>query len=230
MKNKQLEKATILFVDIVDSIELANYWDVDRYNDFINEFQFKMLSGIALWKHDIREIELSGDELVVFFVSKKNTTRDVIDALDLATFLKILWYTTNTNRKRIKEGKKILDLGVGISTGKVMLDNRPYKQSIKKLIDKRKTLEGFAISLAKRIENFSRQGKYSRIMLGHSSITELSKVHHHYEFEYHGLQKLKGLAQEIPIFELKSTYFEGAEGIAVRADLSWVTRILNSLK
>ena len=229
MANKNLIKATILFVDLVDSIELANYWDSKKYNDCLNEFQRCMLNGIDLWRKRIKEIKIVGDELLVLF-SSKNIKTDIGNAIDLAVYLKILWWISSTNRKRIIEGKKIFDLGIGINTGKVMADNRPYRKGMKKLAPKRKTLEGFAISLAKRIETFSRQGKYSKIMLGHNSVAEFNKLYHNYEFEYVGLQKLKGLAQEIPIFELKSSYTESAESIAKYKNLGWIIKQLKHIR
>ncbi len=108
--------ATILFVDIMNSMEIANYWDTRKYNDFINEFQRAMLRGITGYSLGIRSLQLKGDELVVFYASS-DISQDVARAVDLAKALKILWYTGRTNFERIKEGKKILDLGVGINTG-----------------------------------------------------------------------------------------------------------------
>ena len=43
-------KATILFVDIMNSMEIANYWDTRKYNNFLNEFQDVMLRGIEMDK------------------------------------------------------------------------------------------------------------------------------------------------------------------------------------
>ena len=47
-KGKMAEKvnATILFVDIMDSMEIGNYWDTKKYDDFLNEFQDVIQRGI----------------------------------------------------------------------------------------------------------------------------------------------------------------------------------------
>ena len=57
---------------------------------------------------------------------------DVINAIQLANTLKIMWYVSDTNRKRIKEGKKILDLGIGINTGNVIYERRLVTKKIEK--------------------------------------------------------------------------------------------------
>lgn len=229
MKKKNLVNATILFVDIVDSTELANYWDLKKYNDFLNEFQERMLAGISLWRSGIKKVEIAGDELLVLYHSG-DTKADIVNAIVLAVNLKIMWYASRTNKNRVKDGKTILDLGIGINTGKVVSDNRPFKSTIKRLIPKRKSIEGFAISLAKRIETFSRHGKYSKIMLGHNLVAEFNKLYHNYEFEYMGMQKLKGLTQEVPIFELKSCYTESAEIIAKYPYLSEIIKQLELIR
>jgi tetratricopeptide (TPR) repeat protein len=205
--------ATILFVDIIDSMEIANYWDTRKYSDFLNEFRRVMLRGIGAHEKIIKSMQLKGDELVVFYASG-DVRRDVALAVYLANMLKILWYTSRTNFERIREGKKILDLGIGINTGDVVSDYRPIIKGVRGPVGRREELEGFAISLAKRIESFSRQGRYSRIMVGHRTMAELNKLYHHYEYQFMGLQKFRGMSQGIPVFELKSCYSREAELLA----------------
>jgi tetratricopeptide (TPR) repeat protein len=221
--------ATILFVDIMDSMEMANYWDTRKYGDFLNEFQRIMQRGICIWETGIRQVKLAGDELVVFYCSK-DIAEDILNAIQLANTLKILWYVSYTNRKRVKEGKKILDLGIGINTGDVTHEHRPVVKKLEKLLPRRKTFEGLPISLAKRIESFSRQGRYSRIMVGHRTKAELNKLYHHYECESMGLQQLKGMSQEIPVFELKTCYSLEGEILAELPDLGWAITQLERIK
>jgi len=220
--------ATILFVDIMDSVEIANYWDTRRYSDFLNEFRRVMLRGISAYEKDIKDVQLKGDELVVFYASG-DVRRDVAYAVHLANMLKILWYTSRTNFGRIREGKKILDLGIGINTGEVISDYRPIINGTQKFAGRRRTYEGFAISLAKRIEGFSRLGKYSRIMAGHRTIAELGRLYHHYEYQFMGLQKFRGMSQGIPVFELKSCYSQEAELLA-ELDFKLVTNQLEQIR
>ena len=221
--------ATILFVDIMDSMEMANYWDTRKYGDFLNEFQRIMQRGICIWETGIRQVKLAGDELVVFYCSK-DIAEDILNAIQLANTLKILWYVSYTNRKRVKEGKKILDLGIGINTGDVTHEHRPVVKKLEKLLPRRKTFEGLPISLAKRIESFSRHGRYSRIMVGHRTKAELNKLYHHYECESMGLQQLKGMSQEIPVFELKTCYSLEGEILAELPDLGWAITQLERIK
>jgi len=221
--------ATILFVDIMDSMELANYWDARKYGDFLNEFQETMQRGICIWEEGIRQVKIAGDELVVFYCSK-NVAGDILNAIQLANTLKLMWYVSKPNSKRIKEGKKIFDLGVGINTGDVTYDNRPVINKLKKFIPRGKTFEGLPISLAKRIEGFSRQGRYSRIMIGYRTMAELNKTYHHYEYEPMGLQRFKGMSQEIPVFELKSCYTLEAEIFGDTTEFNWEIRQLERIR
>lgn len=150
--------ATILFVDIMDSMELANYWSDKRYNDFLNEFQWMMLTQIELeGKRGITDVKIVGDELAVFY-SSKDVTADILRAIDFANELKVRWYTSDTNLKRVKEGKKIIDLGVGINTGSVILDQRPFRKKLGNLVCRRKTFEGLAISVARGSKGYPEKG------------------------------------------------------------------------
>jgi len=221
--------ATILFVDIMDSLEIANYWGTTKYNKFLNEFQRLMQNGICIWRKGIKQIKLAGDELVVFYCSK-NITEDIVNSIALANTLKLMWYVGEPNSERMKEGKKILDLGIGINTGYVTYEYRPAFNDLKKYIRKRKTFEGLAISLAKRIESFSRKGKYSRIMLGHQTVGELNKAYHFYEYEPMGLQRFKGMSQEVPVFELKSCYTLEAEIFGESKEFDWEIRQLERIR
>ncbi len=221
--------ATILFVDIMDSMEIANYWDTKKYSDFINEFQRLMQHGICIWRRGIKQIKFSGDELVVFYCSK-DIKEDIVNAICLANTLKIMWYVSKPNFRRVKEGKKILDLGVGINTGDVTHEYRPVVKEFKQFVPRRKTFEGLPISLAKRIEGFSREGKYSRITIGHRTMAELNELHHLYEFESMGMQRLKGMSQEIPVFELKSCYTSEAEIFGETREFDWEIKQLERIK
>ncbi|TKJ38640.1 MAG: hypothetical protein CEE38_02755 [Planctomycetes bacterium B3_Pla] len=221
--------ATILFADIMDSMEIANYWDTIKYNNFLNEFRRLMQIGISIWSKGIKQAKLAGDELVVFYCSK-DVAEDIANSIALANTLKLMWYTSKTNRKRVNEGKKILDLGIGINTGYVTYEYRLVLNDLKRYIQKRKTFEGLPISLAKRIESFSRKGKYSRIMLGHQTIAELNKIYHWYEYEPMGLQRFKGMSQEVPIFELKTCYTVDAEVFGKSKEFDWEIKQLERIR
>jgi class 3 adenylate cyclase len=221
--------ATILFVDVMDSMEIANYWDTKKYRNFLNEFQETMQDGICLHKDGIKDFKIAGDETVVFY-SSKDIGKDIVNAVCLANTLKILWYTRPTNRRRISDGKKVLDLGIGINTGKITYGEMPVYNELKKFIKRKKTFEGLPISLAKRIEGFSRDGRYSRIMVGPRTMTELNKQHHAYECEFMGLQKFKGMSQETPVFELKSCYSTDAAILGGDKGFDWAIKQLERIK
>lgn len=79
------------YVDLINSIELANYWSPKRYNDFLNEFQERMITGVDFWGGQVTDLKIAADELVVLFASG-DVRKDISNAITLATNLKILWY------------------------------------------------------------------------------------------------------------------------------------------
>ena len=167
---------------------------------------------------------------MVVFYSSKDVAEDIIRAICLAHSLKILWYISRSNLKRIKEGRKVFDLGIGINTGWVINEYRPFRKELRRYVRRSKVFEGLPISLAKRIESFSRDGKYSKIMIGHETMSAMNELYHDYEFDYKGMQKFKGLSQPVPIFELRSCYSFDAEVLARFKDLAWAIKQLQSIK
>jgi hypothetical protein len=127
--------------------------------------------------------------LVVIYYSG-DVEGDIVHAICLAHRLKIYWYISHNNLKRIKEGRKVFDLGIGINTGWVINEYRPFRKAVKKYVLKSKAFEGLPISLAKRIEGFSRNGKYSKIMIGHETMAAMNELYHDYEFDYRGSRYL----------------------------------------
>ncbi len=210
--------ATILFLDIMNSSEYANVLSVEEYfQTFLKEFQETVLRTTALYfSHESSGIynssnyyvDIAGDEARIFLFSD-NRGLDVQTALNLAVLIKMSWLTGNFNRVRINHRKPPEDLGVGINSGYL------YRKENGKL-------EGFAINLAKRIENHSRLGHSSKIMIHKISRTILDSyikdadinmcitiqcqsiyLPQHYFYEFTGNIELKGIAQPIPMYEVQ---------------------------
>jgi tetratricopeptide (TPR) repeat protein len=127
----------------------------------------------------------------------------VYDALRAAIMLKNKWLTQDFNMERVRDRKEPIGIGIGMHTGRVHLCNRP---------DGRCRIEGYAVNLAKRIESFSRSGKYSRIMLSQDaqdvvrgSVRVHTMLRQRIFFHTHEvpLELLKGITRSKKVCELK---------------------------
>jgi len=195
IKMADKRKATIVFIDIMNSSEYANILSLEEYDKkVIREFQEKadliINHNIKKYKyqHDEYEIYIAGDEARVFLYSYQKD--NISCTINIAVQLKFIWLMSNLNQERLNEDKIPEDLGIGINTGHVMYDSG------------KKKIEGYAINLAKRLETESRAGKYFKIFVSRSTFEECisnEKV----SFGDRMLLEVKGISQPIPAYEIK---------------------------
>lgn len=159
--------AVILFADIIASATISEYSSEESYDDFISEFQTLALRVIGdnLAKHGFDaedrhfcEYSVRGDEAVLLLYTKR-PERDVKVALDTAIELKREVFLSRFNRTR--QGRSFFDVGIGIHYGRVVLKRHPSTRGA----DRKFNAEGYSINLTKRIEGYSRNGTFSKIML-----------------------------------------------------------------
>jgi class 3 adenylate cyclase len=175
-------EGVIMFADIIGSVSMAEFLDLEDYDDFLAEYQTLAKEAIErnLDRFHIRESEdeafveysIRGDEaLLILYTSEPE--RDAKVALATAIALKREWFLSGFNRSR--KGRAFYDVGIGIHYGTVMLRRHVSTVGTKRVFN----AEGYAISLAKRIEHHSREGRLSRIMLSKSfvALAELEQVH-----------------------------------------------------
>ncbi len=217
--------ATILFADIVDSLQLANYLGVDRYEEVLREWYditkhvIENCERLALSPIMLGDVSIRGDELCVFFRSG-STQADIRAAMTVAVETKVGWLLSETNRQRSDEGKPPLEIGVGIHTGLVVEAHRPEVranvtvigpdgQQVKSgkggslLLPARAGLEGFPISIAKRIEDCAREGRFSKIIVSHTTHKYLGETGLGVECDYVGKEQLRGVSQHWAVYEVK---------------------------
>lgn len=159
--------AVILFADVIGSAAISEYRSEESYDDFISEFQTLALRVIKdnLAKHGFDaedqhfcEYSVRGDEAVLLIYTKR-PERDVNMALDTAIELKREVFLSRFNRSR--RGRSFFDVGIGIHYGHVVLAQHPSACGVGRAFN----AEGYSINLTKRIEGYSRNGTFSRIML-----------------------------------------------------------------
>lgn len=142
-------------------------------------------------------------------------TRALYGALRTAVQVKNAWIGHPRNVARVRSQQPVLDIGVGINTGQVILQHRG---------DGLERIEGFAINFAKRVEGFSRYGEFCKIMLsktayetfrstviGHSMLKQRA----FFQMYTPGAGLLKGLAPGTHVYELK--FFHQLAGFGIPA-------------
>lgn len=170
------KRVVILFADIMNSASLADSLSVEEYDSVVREF--RECSEVVLREIQQRiadeneftgckiESGFAGDELKAIFIparQHKNELRPPDEtelALDLAFRLKIKWILSKTNKQRLRDGKSPVDIGCGIHVGDVMVHGGGSSS---------RHCEGYAISLAKRVEGVSRFGNGCRVVLSQTA-------------------------------------------------------------
>jgi len=127
--------------------------------------------------------------------------------------VKNAWIAHPRNVLRVETDQPVLDVGIGINTGNVVLQLRG---------DGTQRIEGFAINFAKRVEGFSRHGRYCRIMLSRSAyetfrgiVVEHTMLKQRAFFQSYTPSEgtLKGLSPGTEVFELK--FFHRLGGFSI---------------
>jgi len=237
--------ATILFIDLMDSVALSNSLTLLEYNDLINDYQETLRSVLGAIAKDyaVGEWYLGGDQLAVFFYDlqdaemredilrlrarnpkspkadqlearlNRQRSRSLYGALRCAVQVKNAWIRDPRNVTRVEAQQPVLDVGIGINTGNVILQQR---------LDGLNRIEGFAINFAKRVEQFSRYGSFCKIMLSktafetfRNTVVGHAMLKQRAFFEPYTPQAgvLKGLAPGTQVYELK--FFHRLAGFSI---------------
>lgn len=230
----------ILFADLEGSVQISRIASPADYDQLIDEFQSAMLRAIEELRKTLDlprlDISLAGDQLAVFFIDEKavqfnwlldreprlqgaerkrvvqayaRSNADLtLAALKAAVYLKSSWLANPLNIERISQHREPVGLALGVHADKVFLRNRA---------DGKRRVEGFTVNLAKRVESFSRHGKYSRIMFSQNAANTIrgmvlkhTQLRQRIFFHRHVLDsdQLKGLGRT-EIFELKFFHLIG---------------------
>lgn len=172
MSSRVEHQGVLVFADIMDSAFLSYFLSTSEYDQLIDNFHRCAEDCVTQIRkeYDIKAEEIeygcAGDELKLFLITENGNVeriRHLFKAiLDLAFRLKILWLFSDSNIKRIEDHKAPTDMGVGIHAGPVMVQlpdaehPSPY-------------CEGYSITLCKRIESASRDGKDCQIFLSQNA-------------------------------------------------------------
>lgn len=197
---------TVLFADLVGFTSLSEKKLPEEVVDLLNEY-FKEMTDI-IFKWDGTLDKFVGDEIMAFWGAPveqpDHAERSVRCALDMIDSL------DRMQEKWIKEGKDVLECGIGINTGEVLIGNIG---AAGKKMDY--TIIGDNVNLAARVEKLTRN--YGAKII----LTEFTKNYlesmitreliGHYELRSLEAVKVKGKEKEVEIFALKGIPHEKSQ-------------------
>ncbi|MEK6679124.1 MAG: adenylate/guanylate cyclase domain-containing protein [Nitrospirota bacterium] len=198
--------ATILFSDLIGFTTLSEKLPPEEVVAMLNEYFKEMAEIIFRWDGTLDKFV--GDEIMVFWgapVDQPNHTELAIRcALHMSDKL------NQMQEKWRSEGKDVMDCGMGINTGEVIIGNIGAEG---KKMDY--TAIGDHVNLTARVEKLTREYK-TRILLAENSVKSLEPLvksggFGHFELIELASVKVKGKVQEVKIFGLKSGKHEKSE-------------------
>lgn len=199
----------VMFVDIIGASEVSNHKSPEEYAGFVSDFQKTFTSVcqkyIQHWYAEYAQadyhITARGDEgLLMFYLpdSMGDVSTEVDCAVSIALELKRQWLWSEENKKRIEEhGLLPIGLGIGIHAGKTFLHGQKGKNE--------KKPEGYAINLAKRVEGFSRNGRFTNIFLSEAAYGCLNNLADEVTYLAGSPETItpKGISRDIRVYEIK---------------------------
>ena len=189
---------TALFSDIAGFTSLSEKRNPEEVVDLLNEY-FEEMTGI-IFKWDGTLDKFVGDEIMAFWGAPvdqpDHAERAVRCAMDMIDSL------ARMQEKWAKEGKDILDCGIGINTGEVLIGN--IGASGKKMDY---TIIGDNVNLAARVETLTRTYG-AKIILTEFTLNHLGSIMKqgiidHYTRKELETVRVKGKEKEVEIFELR---------------------------
>jgi class 3 adenylate cyclase len=191
---------TILFMDIIGFTSLSERLQPEEVVSFLNEYFKEMSESIFRWQGTLDKF--AGDQIMAFWgapvAQPDHAELAVRCALDVSKKLDVL----RQGWKR--EGKPIVDCGIGLNTGEVLVGNIGVEG-----MKMDYTVIGDTVNLASRVEKLTRkydtrilitentlahiQGSLDANKIAHIKLTDLAEV------------KVKGKEKGVRIYKLEST-------------------------
>ena len=211
-RDEEACKTLIMFVDIINASEVSNHKTPEEYAIFVESFQtlFETTckSFLSDWAPELEDkkdftYKARGDEGILFIYPRKSkvSNDDLSQYVDITIYvalaLKRDWLLTKENNNRINGDILPIDLGVGIHVGQTFVKFNKKEASF--------LPEGYAINLAKRVENHSRIGRFTRIMVSEAAHALLEHLPDEktYLFAEPREVSAKGFSREVRAVEIR---------------------------
>lgn len=189
---------TVLFSDIRGFTSISERKVPEEVVEMLNEYFTEMTNIIFKWDGTLDKFV--GDEIMAFW----GAPAEQPDHAELAVrcALNMTDRLSEMQEKWIKEGKEVLDCGIGINTGEVIIGNIG---ATGKKMDY--TVIGDHVNLAARVEKLTRDYN-AKIILTEFTISHLDTLIEkgligHYQLEGLEIVKVKGKEKGVKIFEIK---------------------------
>jgi len=194
---------TILFSDIIGFTTLSEKTSPEQVVDLLNEYFEEMASIIFKWDGTLDKFV--GDEIMAFWGAPADQPDHAERAFRCA--LHMVASLEKLHEKWTSEGKPVLDCGIGINTGEVVIGNigAPGKKMDYTII-------GDHVNLGARVEKLTRTYR-ARIIVTEFTLEHIApliekKLFGHIELNELDRVRVKGKEQEVRIFELKNIKLE----------------------
>lgn len=220
----------ILFVDLINSTDFASVMGLQEYAEYVDSFQQLGEEQCRFFFQELHSnyypnggvdygISAVGDELTVF-LHTPNSRNDVYQLICLAIALKCAWLSMPRNLERTRQGLPATQLAVGIHFGKVWATRA--EEGFK--------TTGFAISLAKRTETFSRQGERFRIFVTDTAYKLINRRIRNLMFGPRQLTEMKGILVPIGIYEVHESFVNPVKRLAPQFREGFLQTALQALE
>ncbi len=181
-------EATVLFSDIRNFTGLTEENSPDKIFALLNEF----LGGVEpiIRSNNGRVDKFIGDAVMAVF---HHTTPEHHSLSAIKAAVKMKKFVKKMNQNRTSLGLFNINIGIGISTGTVMLGDVGSSRR------KDLTVIGDEVNLASRLESASKKGRHSKIIFSGATFNLVSA---YVEAEEMPFTEIRGKQQAVKIFEL----------------------------
>ena len=180
-------ETTILFSDIRNFTGLSESNTPDKVFEVLNEF----LGGVEpiIRINHGRVDKFIGDAVMAIF-HHTSPEHHALSAIKAA--VKIKEFVSIMNKERTQKGLFPIEIGIGISTGQVLLGDVGSKHR------KDLTVIGDEVNLASRLENASKQGHHTKIIFSGQT---LKIIENYVEAEKMPFEEIRGKKNAVQIYE-----------------------------
>lgn len=183
------KKVTILFSDIRNFTAMSENAEPEEVIDFLNSYFDKMIR--IIFKHNGSLDKIIGDGIMAIFGLTGDNKRDeemaTLSAIDMVEKLR------DFNNLRETQGKKAIDIGIGIHTGEVIVGNVGSK------IRMEFTAIGDTVNTASRLQDLTKK-EDTKIIVSENIVKALPSF---IQYKPLGEANLKGKKEPMKIFGIE---------------------------
>lgn len=183
-------EAAILFCDIRDFVGHCEHMEAEEVTTMLNDYFSEMVDVVHRSGGEVDKF--IGDALLAVFYSNEATDtsmaiQSIYCGLEMRDRLK------DFNLKRAGEGRRPIEIGIGITQGQVISGPIGSKDRLDF------TVIGDVVNLASRIEKLSKQGKHTRIVFSNHVQKRVAGLVDH---ELLTAEPIRGKDEEVQVYEL----------------------------